>query len=45
LDVFDRLRAAGFTAWEIANDYELDWYLPWRRPPPLRRIDTMPTRQ
>jgi FkbM family methyltransferase len=44
-DVFDRLRAAGFTAWEIANDYELDWYLRWRRPTPLRRIDAMRTQQ
>ncbi len=44
-DVFDRMRAAGFTAWAIENDYELDWYLRWRRPAQLQRVDTMPTRQ
>ncbi len=44
-EVFDRLRASGFTAWAIANEYELDWYLRWRRPADLRRADVMPTRQ
>lgn len=44
-DVFDRMRAAGFTAWAIDNDYELEWYLRWRRPSALHRIDTMPVRQ
>jgi hypothetical protein len=44
-EVFDRLRAAGFTAWQIANEYELEWYLRWRRPTPLARIDAMPLRQ
>jgi FkbM family methyltransferase len=44
-DVFERMHAAGFTAWAIENDYELEWYLKWRRPAKLQRIDTMPTRQ
>lgn len=45
LDVFDRLRAAGFSAWAIDNDYELEWYLRWRRPAALRRVDALPDRQ
>lgn len=44
-NVFDRMLAAGFTAWAIDNDYELEWYLRWRRPSPLQRIDAMPERQ
>jgi hypothetical protein len=44
-DVFERLRDAGFTAWAIENDYELDWYLRWRRPTSLQRVDVMPARQ
>jgi FkbM family methyltransferase len=44
-DVFGRMRAAGFTAWAIENGYELDWYLRWRRPSALQRVDIMPTRQ
>ncbi len=44
-DVFDRMRAAGFTARAIENDYELEWYLRWRRPAALQRVDTMPCRQ
>lgn len=44
-DVFDRMRAAGFTAWAIDNDYELEWYLRWRSPSPLQRVDAMPARQ
>ena len=44
-DVFARMRAAGFTAWAIDNDYELEWYLRWRRPSALQRVDIMPARQ
>lgn len=44
-DVFERMRAAGFTAWAIENDYELEWYLRWRRPAKLQRVEAMPTRQ
>ncbi len=44
-DVFDRMRAAGFAAWAIENDYELEWYLRWRRPAKLQRVEAMPTRQ
>lgn len=44
-DVFGRMRAAGFTAWAIENDYELEWYLRWRRPATLQRVEAMPTRQ
>ncbi len=44
-DVFARLRAAGFSAWAIDNDYELDWYLRWRRPSALQPVDALPERQ
>lgn len=44
-DVFDRLRAAGFSAWAIDNSYKLEWYLRWRHPTALQRIETMPTQQ
>ncbi len=44
-DVFERMRAAGFTAWAIDNDYELEWYLRWRRPAELSQIDAMPAHQ
>jgi FkbM family methyltransferase len=43
--LFDRLRAAGFNAWGIENDYELEWYLRWRYPAPLQRVESMPKRQ
>src|SRR5262249_51984337 len=39
--VFAEMKANGFAAYEIANSYEIDWYLGWRRPTPLRKIDTM----
>lgn len=44
-DVFDQLRAAGFSAWAIDNTYELDWYLRWRHPAALQRVETMPAHQ
>ena len=44
-DVFDRLRAAGFSAWAIDNSYKLEWYLRWRHPTALHRIEAMPTQQ
>lgn len=44
-DVFDRLIGAGFAAYEIANAYEIAWYLGWRKSTPLRRVDAMPARQ
>lgn len=43
--IFDRLIGAGFAAYTIANEYELDWYLAWRAPTPLRRIAALPNRQ
>jgi FkbM family methyltransferase len=42
-DVFSQLQASGFSAWAIENDYELDWYLRWQRPTPLRRLEAAPT--
>jgi len=39
--VFEEMKANGFAAYEIANSYEIDWYLAWRRPAPLRKIDAM----
>lgn len=44
-EVFDNMTAAGFSAWEIANYYDSDWYLRWLKPTPLKRVDTLPTRQ
>lgn len=44
-DIFDRMKAAGFAAYEIDNSYELEWYLKWRKPAALRRNDTAPTHQ
>jgi FkbM family methyltransferase len=44
-DVFDRLKAAGFAAYEIANEYDRSWYLSWRRPSPLRRVEALPDSQ
>lgn len=44
-NVFDGLRTAGFSAWVIDNSYELEWYLRWRHPTALRRIETMPPHQ
>ena len=43
--VFARLSEAGFVAYEIDNDYEIEWYLAWRHPAPLRRTDRMPDGQ
>ena len=39
---FERLRAAGFVAYEIASEYDKAWYLNWRRPSPLRRVEALP---
>lgn len=44
-DVFERMQAAGFSAWAIDNGYELEWYLRWRRPGALKRVETVPVRQ
>lgn len=44
-DLFDRLEAAGFATYEIANFYPLEWYMAWRSVTPLRRINSVPTRQ
>ena len=44
-NVFDDLRAAGFSAWAIDNSYELEWYLRWRHPGALQRIEAMPAHQ
>jgi hypothetical protein len=44
-DVFSQLQASGFSAWAIENKYELDWYLRWQRPTPLRRLDAAPDHQ
>ena len=41
-DIFDRLQAAGFTAWAIENRYSNGWYLRWRAPR-LRRVVSIPT--
>lgn len=44
-EVFERLRAAGFSAYEIENSYEIEWYLKWRKPAPMRKTDVVPREQ
>jgi FkbM family methyltransferase len=44
-EVFRLLQAAGFSAWAIENEYDLGWYLRWRRPAPPLRVDAMPAGQ
>ena len=44
-NIFRALTAAGFAAYEIANPYEIEWYLAWRHPTPLRKVEIMPDRQ
>ncbi len=43
-DIFAKLLEHGFAAYEIANSYEFDWYLKWRRPTPLTRIESLSPR-
>jgi FkbM family methyltransferase len=42
---FDDLRAAGFEAFAIENEYDTHWYLDWRKPCALRHIDKLPGHQ
>jgi FkbM family methyltransferase len=51
-DVFERLRAAGFAAFAIANRYDVQWYLRWKptsltyiEGTPAKRTDVLFTRQ
>jgi FkbM family methyltransferase len=44
-DLFERLKLAGFAAYEIANEYDRAWYLSWRRPSPPRLIERLPRTQ
>ncbi len=44
-EIFAAFKARGFSAYEIENSYELDWYLAWRRPTPLRKIEILSDRQ
>jgi FkbM family methyltransferase len=43
--VFNGFLAGGFEAFVVENEYDTDWYLHWRSPCPLLRIDTLPERQ
>lgn len=43
--VFDALLAAGFDAFAIENEYDMDWYMRWRVPGILQKIDRLPSRQ
>lgn len=43
--IFERLQSVGFMAYAIDNSYEVDWYLKWRKPAPLRRTTAVPPRQ
>ena len=44
-DLFERMARAGFCAYGIENSYELEWYLTWRKPAPLRKLDAAPAVQ
>jgi len=44
-EIFARLKAAGFHGYEIMNRYDVEWYLSYRRPTPLRLAETLPDRQ
>jgi len=44
-DLFDQLKAAGFAAYEVPNEYNRAWYISWRQPSPLRLIETLPKTQ
>lgn len=43
--LFDRLRSVGFKTFALDNEYDVGWYLKWRRPAGLRAIDTLPSHQ
>jgi FkbM family methyltransferase len=43
--VFAQFVAAGFGAYEIENRYSLDWYLNWRTPAALKRLQSLPAAQ
>ena len=45
VDLFDQLKAAGFAAYEVQNEYDRAWYMSWRQPSPLRLIETLPKSQ
>ena len=38
LDVFRRLISIGFDAYQIENEYDINWYLRWRSPKPPTKI-------
>lgn len=42
---FEAFLAAGFEAFAVENEYDVNWYLHWRRPCALQRIDLLPSRQ
>ena len=44
-EIFDRLTAAGYRAYEVVNLYDLEWYLSHRRPTPLRAASGPPSSQ
>ena len=44
-ELFNKMKAAGFAAFEILNVYDLDWYMQWRRPTPPWLIKSMTNRQ
>ena len=41
--LFSDFIARGFSAYEISNRYDAAWYLNWRRPNRMRRLDICPT--
>jgi len=45
LSLFERFRSAGFHAYEVENDYSIEWYLKWRQPGPLRLLSALPESQ
>jgi FkbM family methyltransferase len=44
-EIFDRFLAAGFEIYAIENEYDMDWYMNWRRPAALQKLTHLPNRQ
>jgi FkbM family methyltransferase len=42
---FDAFLAAGFAAFTIENEYTTEWYMGWRKPQHMLRVEALPPRQ
>ena len=43
--IFSEFIAKGFNAYGIDNQYDAAWYLNWRRPTKMQRLEACPRRQ